>query len=700
MGAKHYTAFISYSHNDEAFAKRLHRRLEGYKPPKHLIQSQGKYGPVPPNLKPIFRDQDELSVDGNLSRAIQTALEKSSALIVLCSPAAVASRWVNEEIITFKRLAKARGEEARIYPVLVSGEPYAAKSSRPEEQECLPEAVRFALGENGDLSEIPVEPLAADMRETGAPLRLALSKLQAALLGLELDEIVQRDLQRQRRRMTAITASSLIAMLSMATLTGLTLEARRDADERRGDAEGLIEFMLTDLKDKLEPVGRLDALETVGDKASEYYERQALSNHDDDALGRRARVHHFLGEVSHTQGQTAEAIEFFDKAYLATESLLARSPQDPERIFNHAQSAFWRATPIYFAGKYDDAKPLIQDYINLAERLNKLEPETIRGLQEPGFAYQNMAVLNHRQGDYLTAEQFFQKAYRVKSQLAALYPTSVEYGMERAESLGWLASNNLAVENYAKSRDFREQEALVYKDLIALEPNNKKLQFQLANVNGHRADLENTANDYDAALTYNKIAVSIFEKLRNHDPENVNWAHGYFHQRQQELRLLLKLNKIKLAEEKLSTLQPELSAWENKLGQDNIYVAYQKTRSIYTEVLTKLLTEGQKEAQDATATYITKFEPNIGKGDFNMSLFIDLISINSAASKNSAKLDAFMKKISQMGTDDTPLSDIQKLRLEAAREFSNGNPAALNRYLSREDSWILKRIFGVIRDSE
>jgi len=118
MGAKHYTAFISYSHNDEAFAKRLHRRLEAYKPPKHLIQSQGKYGPVPPNLKPIFRDQDELSVDGNLSRAIQTALKKSSSLIILCSPAAVASRWVNEEIITFKRLAKARGEEARIYPVL------------------------------------------------------------------------------------------------------------------------------------------------------------------------------------------------------------------------------------------------------------------------------------------------------------------------------------------------------------------------------------------------------------------------------------------------------------------------------------------------------------------------------------------------------------------------------------------------------
>ena len=52
---------------------------------------------------PIFRDRDELPSSADLGGASNEALRQSRYQIVICSPRAAASRWVNEEIRTFKR---------------------------------------------------------------------------------------------------------------------------------------------------------------------------------------------------------------------------------------------------------------------------------------------------------------------------------------------------------------------------------------------------------------------------------------------------------------------------------------------------------------------------------------------------------------------------------------------------------------------
>ena len=103
--SRHYKAFISYSHSDENWARWLQRSLEKYKLPKTFRQSHPE---LPTRLYPIFRDRDELASGGELSESIRRAMEDSDALIVICSPAARASLWVNEEIKRFK--ASGRGD--------------------------------------------------------------------------------------------------------------------------------------------------------------------------------------------------------------------------------------------------------------------------------------------------------------------------------------------------------------------------------------------------------------------------------------------------------------------------------------------------------------------------------------------------------------------------------------------------------------
>src|SRR5262249_51376223 len=101
-----YRAFLSYSHADRKVAAWLHRKLERYRVPKALVGRQTPLGPAPARLGRVFRDDAEFAASENLGAAIEEALAESSALIVLCSPQAARSRWVNAEINRFTDMHK------------------------------------------------------------------------------------------------------------------------------------------------------------------------------------------------------------------------------------------------------------------------------------------------------------------------------------------------------------------------------------------------------------------------------------------------------------------------------------------------------------------------------------------------------------------------------------------------------------------
>src|SRR5712692_7263851 len=129
-----YWAFISYSHQDKAWGDWLHKALETYRVPKRLVGRASRDGTVPKRLFPIFRDREELPTSSDLGANINDGLRQSRYMIVICSPKSAVSRWVNEEVKTFKAL----GREDRILCLIVDGEPNA--SDRPDSGllECSP----------------------------------------------------------------------------------------------------------------------------------------------------------------------------------------------------------------------------------------------------------------------------------------------------------------------------------------------------------------------------------------------------------------------------------------------------------------------------------------------------------------------------------------------------------------------------------
>jgi len=197
-----YRAFISYSHRDKAHVRRLHREVESYRIPPKLIGKVTSVGEVPRRLTPVFRDRDELPASSDLGSQLSAAIRGSMFLIVICSPASAKSHWVEQEIINFKR----HHGEGNLLALIVGGTPYGSQQPGKEDDECFPRPLRYVLGPDGELTDVPTEPIAADLRPDADGPRLARLKLIAGLTGLKLDELVQRETQRRMRRLAMVTA--------------------------------------------------------------------------------------------------------------------------------------------------------------------------------------------------------------------------------------------------------------------------------------------------------------------------------------------------------------------------------------------------------------------------------------------------------------------------------------------------------------
>jgi hypothetical protein len=213
LAAFKYRAFLSYSHADMSWAKWLHKTVEGYLVDKDMVGRETAYGPVPKTLRPVFRDRDDFPAGHNLTEQTLAALKASQFLIVICSPRATQSLYVNEEIRRFKSLGRA----ANVIPVIVEGEPGDPR------RECFPPALRFKLGAGGGITEEREEPIAADARPDKDGKETAKLKVVAALLGVGLDEIVRRaERARKRRNLICFGAVLGVIVLISATVLGWT----------------------------------------------------------------------------------------------------------------------------------------------------------------------------------------------------------------------------------------------------------------------------------------------------------------------------------------------------------------------------------------------------------------------------------------------------------------------------------------------
>jgi tetratricopeptide (TPR) repeat protein len=369
-----YRAFISYSHRNSGWASWLHRALEGYRPPRPLIGTATAHGPVPKRLHPVFRDRDELASDTDLGTAILAALAGSACQIVICSRTAAKSRWVDEEILAFKRL----GREDRIFCLIVDGEPNATDLPGRADEECFPRALRYRLGPDGALSDVRTEPIAADCRPGKDGKNNAKLKLIAGLLGVGFDALKRREQQRRARRLAVITGAATCGMVLMSGLAVYALVQRTAAQKQTVRAE------------------------------AEAATAQATTKFLVDLFK--------ISDPGEARGNTVTAREMLDKGALRVDKELAQQPAIQATLMDTLGTVYMGL------GLYDQAKPLLERAVSTRRSRSLDDPLALsQALSHLGDLLMLRAELDAAEKAYLEAlkvEALRPNALAVQVQLA------------------------------------------------------------------------------------------------------------------------------------------------------------------------------------------------------------------------------------------------------------------------------------------
>lgn len=491
MSQHKYIAFISYAHADVKFAAWLHKSIEGYHLPPRLQESFGKDA-----LKPVCRDRDDLRSGSDLGAVIKQALGDSAALIVVCSESAAASPWVNREIRVFR---EQHGSD-RIFAIIARDEPSV----------CFPEA----------LLEAGSEPIAADARPDQDGRSDARLKLIAGLLEVDFDALKQRDLRRRYQRMSWIAAGSLVLAVVMTALAVVAVNAREEAERRRLQAEDLIGFMLGDLRTRLEPIGRLDVLDAVGDKAVDYFAALDDSELDGPTQLAHAQALRQIGEVRVSQGNLEAALEAFTASNASAQRVVEQNVSESS-LYELSQSHFWVGYSYYAQNELDAARQWFADYLVVAEQLVDRIPGKIEYEVEVGYARSNLGALAVERADFAEAERHFRASAAISRKHLAADADNVQLQRDLAETLSWLARTAahtqgpaVVVERYSEERALRRKIAQTedYDD-----------RFALANTSGLLSEQMVLARQLDAAQIAFTESQDIATVLVAHDDSNAVW---------------------------------------------------------------------------------------------------------------------------------------------------------------------------------
>lgn len=511
---RRYRAFISYSHKDNVAGNRLFKYLDGYRPPRALIGRDTPFGPVPAKLYPIFRDREELACSPALAGRLQAALNASEHLVVICSPDAAASQWVNEEIRMFQR----SGRGNRIHAVLVAGEPAVS----------FPPALTSAEGD---------KPLATDLRKEGDGWTDGPLKVAAGILGLSFGELKDRDVARARVR-ARVRASIIAAMLLLTLLAvgggvmwswtardseKLLAEAIKKAAadvggavrfaDRIGVSRDLTEDMLRTTERGLDMVYGI----AIGSPWLPWQKRAALQ----PLVAGRAELLMVYADHYGTIGRTDRQLETAERA-LVTLADVAR--QDPENVkwqrqlaMNHDLLGSVRAT----RGNTVQALASFQSALVIREQLAQAQPEDDRLQRDVSLSYSHIGDILRRHGRPTEALSAYRAALAVAERLLASSPGNAELQRDVLVGNHKLGDMLLKQEDLdAVAPAYRQALAIAVR-LAAADPNHLQAQRDLSISHDKVGDLLYRQHQLQAALSSYEASAAIAERLAAAVPEEV-----------------------------------------------------------------------------------------------------------------------------------------------------------------------------------
>ena len=179
-------------------------------------------------------------------------------------------------------------------------------------------------------------------------------KLVAGMVGVGLDDLVRRADIRRQKRLAVVAGGSLLGMLIATGLAVTAIQARDAArDQRREAGDGRLHGWRPQGQARTNrEAGRVDG---VASRVLAYYRKQDTSELSDAALLQRSRALGITAQVAYLRLNYDQAESLYRQATAGTAEAVRQYPDDPERVFDHAQNVFWLGELARSRGRTDQA---------------------------------------------------------------------------------------------------------------------------------------------------------------------------------------------------------------------------------------------------------------------------------------------------------------------------------------------------------
>lgn len=377
---------------------------------------------------------------------------------------------------------------------------------------------------------LPVEGLSKELTALIAQLKAAAPAARPTAVEVASRLAWIRDAPRRRLRRVAIAAGlALVAAAGIKYTLDLRAErtiarqAEAEAERRRGQAEDLVQFMLGDLRERLESVGRLDALDGAAAKALDYFASVDADALTDADRFRRARALTQIGEVRIAQGDIAAAKPLLQEAHALTSALVLGEPKNGEWRMGLGTIEFWLGNVAWLEGDLARAEEHFRAYLDAADRLVAIDGSKPEWRMEKAYAHSNLGTVQNARGNVDAALEQFRLTVEVERALVAAEPGEPRWQKELANGLSWLGEVLFGRGELEESRARYEEARAAFTHLTELAPEDTGYRFLLGLQRRKLGTtLESLGRREDAIEEYSQ-SLTIHRQLAELDPANADW---------------------------------------------------------------------------------------------------------------------------------------------------------------------------------
>lgn len=331
----------------------------------------------------------------------------------------------------------------------------------------------------------------------------------------------------RRRRNRAFIAAAVVVLALIGVKYTLDLRYERGvARQRQAQAESLLVYQVDELRARLEPIGRLDILDDLGDKALEYFESVEKNLLSVEELSRYVKLLSQIGEVRRDQGNLEAALEAFRESLSMATSLAERDPLNGAWQKDLGAAHFWVGMVRWERGDITGALEEFRAYREISEAWVAREPESDEWQLELAYGHTNIGNVYEARGDLEAAIEEYRAALEIKEALAGRDPddTDRQHSLTVThEDIGGLLEN---VGRLAEAEEHFRRSVSIKRALVERDPRNTNRLASLGVGLHMLGDLLESKGDVDGALEQYREDLVIGEQLAARDPSNSRWKRG------------------------------------------------------------------------------------------------------------------------------------------------------------------------------